>query len=52
MAGLSTSHALTELEQMQVLNQDLDDENISEYSWDNDSVFDSDFTQFVTPGSQ
>jgi hypothetical protein len=50
MAGPSTSHALKELEQIQVLNEVLD-EIICEYSSDDDSVFDNDYTQLVTPGT-
>jgi hypothetical protein len=48
MASLSSCHVLMELEQIQVLNGVLD-ENIGEYSLDDDSVFDSDYTQLVTP---
>jgi hypothetical protein len=51
MAGPSTSRVLTELEQIEVLNDVVDDENISEYSLDDDSVFDNDYTQLVTPGT-
>jgi hypothetical protein len=51
MAGPSTSCALTELEQIEVLNEVLDDTIISEYSSDDDSVFDYDHTQLVTPGT-
>jgi hypothetical protein len=51
MAGPSTSRALMELEQIEVLNEVLDDENISEYSSDDDNVFDNDYTQLVTPGT-
>jgi hypothetical protein len=43
-ADPSTSCALKELEQIQVLNEVLDDENISECSLDDDSVFDNDYT--------
>jgi hypothetical protein len=50
MAGPSRSCALTELEQMQVLNEVLDNENISEYSLDDDIVFDNNYTQLLTPG--
>jgi hypothetical protein len=46
MAGPSTSRVLTELEQIKVLNEVLDDETISEYSLDDDIVFDYDYTQW------
>jgi hypothetical protein len=36
---------------MQVLNEVLDAENISECSSYNDSVFGNDYTQLVTPGT-
>jgi hypothetical protein len=52
MARPSTSPALGELEQLQVLNEVLDDEIISECSSDEDSVFNNDYTQLVTPGTQ
>jgi hypothetical protein len=39
MAGPSTSRALVELEEVQVLNEVLDDETVSDYSLDDDSVF-------------
>jgi hypothetical protein len=45
MASPSSSHALFEFEQVQVLNEVLDDENVDEFSSDDDSVFDSDYTQ-------
>jgi hypothetical protein len=48
---LSTGQALTNTEQIQVLNEALDDENIDEFSLDNDSVFNSDYTEVVTPGT-
>jgi hypothetical protein len=51
MAGPSTSHALRQLQQMQVLNKVLDDENISDCSLDDDSVFDTDYTQLVAAGT-
>jgi hypothetical protein len=51
MASPSTSCVITELEQLQVLNEVLDDENISECSLDDDSVFDNDYTQLVIPGT-
>jgi hypothetical protein len=51
MAVPSTSRPLTELDQIQILNEVLEDESISEYSSDDDSVFDIDYTQFVTPGT-
>jgi hypothetical protein len=48
MASPSVSCVLIEPEQIQVLNDVLDDENTGEFSSDNDSVFDSDYTQLVT----
>jgi hypothetical protein len=51
MSGPSISRVLTELQQIEVLNEVLDDETISEYSSDDDSVFDCDYTQLVTPGT-
>jgi hypothetical protein len=51
MAGPSTSRALTELEQIEFLNEVLDHETISEYSSDDKSVFDYDYTQLVTAGT-
>jgi hypothetical protein len=51
MASLSTSLAHTKLEQLQVLNEVLDDETVSDYSLDDDSVFDNDYTQLVNPGN-
>jgi hypothetical protein len=42
---------LTELEQIEVLNEVLDNETISEYGLDDDSVFDYDYTRLVTPGT-
>jgi hypothetical protein len=50
MAGPSTSRALTELEHIEVLNEVLD-ETISEYSSDDENVFDCDYTQLVTAGT-
>jgi hypothetical protein len=41
MAGLSTSCALMELEQMQILNEVLDSGNIGKFSSDDGSIFDS-----------
>jgi hypothetical protein len=52
MVSHSTSRALRELEQLEVLNEVLDDENISECSSDDDSVFDNDYTQLMTPRTQ
>jgi hypothetical protein len=52
MAGPSTSCALTELEQVPVLNEGLDDENIDELSSDDDSIFDSDYSIFVSDYTQ
>jgi hypothetical protein len=49
MAGPSTSHALTEVEQMTVLNKVLNDETLSNYSSDDDSASDYDYTQLVPP---
>jgi hypothetical protein len=43
MAGPSTSHALTEVEQMTMLNEVLDDECLSNYSSDDDSASDYDY---------
>jgi hypothetical protein len=40
-----------ELEQMQVLNEVVHNENIGEFSLDNESVCDSDYIQLVTPGT-
>jgi hypothetical protein len=37
---------------MQVLNEVLDDEHISECSSDDDSVFDNYYKQLVAPGTQ
>jgi hypothetical protein len=37
--------------QIEVLNEVLDNEIISEHSSDDDSVFDYDYTQLVTPGT-
>jgi hypothetical protein len=41
---------LTELQQVEVLNAVSGDENIGPFS-SNDSVFDSEYTQLVTPGT-
>jgi hypothetical protein len=41
----------TEIEEVQVLNEVLGNENIVEFSLDSGSIFDSDYTQFVTPGT-
>lgn len=49
MAGPSTSRALTEVEQVTVLNEVLDDETLSNYSSDDDSASDYDYTQLVPP---
>jgi hypothetical protein len=51
MVTPATSLALTELEQVQVLNEVIDDKNIGEFSLDNETVFDSDHTKLVTPGT-
>jgi hypothetical protein len=47
MAGPSTSRALTEVEQMTVLNKVLDDETLGNYSSDNDSASDYDFILYT-----
>jgi hypothetical protein len=47
MAGPSTSRALTEVEQMTVLNEVLDDETLSNYSSDDDSASDYDFILYM-----
>jgi hypothetical protein len=47
MAGPSTSRALTEVEQMTVLNEVLDDETQSNYSSDYDSASDYDFILYT-----
>jgi hypothetical protein len=47
MAGLSTSHALTEVKQMTVLNEVLDDETLSNYTSDDDSALDYDFILYT-----
>jgi hypothetical protein len=47
--ALSTSNALSEFEQIQILNEILD-KNISEFSLD-DSIFDNDYTHLVNPGT-
>jgi hypothetical protein len=39
------------LEEIQVFNDVLDDENIGEFSLNNDNIFDNDYTQSVTPGT-
>jgi hypothetical protein len=49
MAGPSTSCALTEVEQETKLNEVLDDEILSNYSSNDDSVSDYDYTQVVPP---
>jgi hypothetical protein len=49
VASPSTRHVLTEPGQVHVLNGVSDDENIGEFNSDDDSVFDSDYTQLVTP---
>jgi hypothetical protein len=52
MAGLSTSYALMELEQIpSFVNGILDDENIGECSSHDDSGFDKNCTQLVTTGT-
>jgi hypothetical protein len=51
MGSSSTGYVLTELGQVQVLNGVLDNENVGEFSSDDDSVFDSDYTQLVTPST-
>jgi hypothetical protein len=47
MVGPSTSRALTEVEQMTVLNEVLDDETLSNYSSDDDSASDYDFILYT-----
>jgi hypothetical protein len=49
MAGPSRSRAMTGVEQETVLNEVLDDEILSNYSSDDDSVSDYDYTQLVPP---
>ena len=49
MAGPSTSRALTEVEQETVLNEVLEDETLSNYSSDDGSASDYDYTQLVSP---
>jgi hypothetical protein len=49
MAGPSRSRALTEVEQETVLNEVLDNEILSNYSSDDDSVSYYDYTQLVPP---
>jgi hypothetical protein len=48
VACLSTSHVLTEFEQIHIFNEVVD-ENIDEYSSDNGSIFDSDYSELLTP---
>jgi hypothetical protein len=47
MAGPDTSRALTEVEQMMVLNEVFDDETLSNYSSDDDSALDYDFILYT-----
>jgi hypothetical protein len=49
MAGPSRSRALTEVEQETMLIEVLDDEILSNYSSDDDSVLDYVYTQLVPP---
>ncbi|PNF40920.1 hypothetical protein B7P43_G14977 [Cryptotermes secundus] len=49
MAGPSTSRVLMEVEQVTVLNEVLDDETLSNYSSDDDSASDYDYTHLVPP---
>jgi hypothetical protein len=51
MAGPSTSHALTELDQVQALNAVLNNENTGEFNLDDDSVLHSNYTQLVIAGT-
>jgi hypothetical protein len=51
MDGPSTSHMLTEVEHLQVVNEVLHDENISDFSSDDDSISHNDYTQLVTLGT-
>jgi hypothetical protein len=48
MAGPSTSRALTEVEQMTVLKEVLDDETLSNYSSDDDSSSNYDYILYTT----
>jgi hypothetical protein len=48
MTSLSTSRVLTELEQVQVLNEVLDIENFGQFNLADDSFFDNDHTQLGT----
>jgi hypothetical protein len=49
MAGPSTIRTLTGVEKVTVLNEVLDDESLSNYSSDDDSASDYDYTQLVPP---
>jgi hypothetical protein len=49
MAGPSTSRSLTKVEQVTVLNEVLDNKTLSNYSSDDDSASDYDYTQLVPP---
>jgi hypothetical protein len=40
-----------ELGQMQILNEVVHNENSGDFSFDSDSICDSDYTQLVTPGT-
>jgi hypothetical protein len=51
VAGLSTSHALTEFEKIHVLNEVLD-ENFGEFNLDNDHIFDNDYSQLLSAENQ
>jgi hypothetical protein len=51
MDGPSASHTLTEVEQLQALNEVLVYENIGDFSLDDDSFSDNDYTQLVTLGT-
>jgi hypothetical protein len=51
MAGPSASCVLKEHEQVQVLNEVLNNENTGEFSLDDDSIFDNDYMQLMTPGT-
>jgi hypothetical protein len=49
MAGPSISHSLTEVEQVTVLNEVLDNKPLSNYSSDDDSALNYDYTHLVPP---
>jgi hypothetical protein len=49
MAGPSTSRSLMEVEQVTLVNEVLNDETLSNYSSNDDSASDYDYTQLVPP---